>query len=113
MTLDQCLRGESPFLDRAGLEVFNDNVSQVNQTQCQFSPFGVSEIEGDTALVSALEQPPQTTPAHHSATPPSERIAAARKLNFDDVGPEICHETCAEGPGDIGTQLEDPDSAQW
>ena len=76
------------------------------------APSAGLEVEGDGPLVAADLLPPQ----RHAVLAPAVAthvVAAARVLDLDHIGAEVAEDLAAQGAGEDGRDVEDPQALQW
>src|SRR5207245_5585955 len=93
----QDVPAETPFLERAGQVVLDQDVGATAKPSQERLPARVGEIQGDRALAARVHLPPQLPTL---AEPGAQRIAAARVLDLDDVRAVVGQDGREDTPGD-------------
>ena len=103
--------GEAPLVEAPRPEVLDDEVAVGGEPRDHRPGPLVAEIERDRALVPGDGRPPQAVPVEGDAPAP-HRVALARRLDLQDVGPVVAEELPRERAGDEAAQLQHPHAAE-
>ena len=107
----QRLGRQTEALQRAGAEVLHQHVGLPRQRAHQGLGLGVLQVQRHRALVARLHLPP-----HRGAVleqpPLAQRVTAGRRLDLDDVGPEVAERARGERPRDELAEFEHLDAGQ-
>ncbi len=107
------LRAQAETFERSRPEVLDQHVRTVDEAQQDRPVRLVLEIEGDAALVPALELPPQRE-AVPGITPAevAQRVPSSRALDLDYVSAEVGQVPRARRPGHDRRDVEHTEVAQ-
>jgi len=108
----QPLPAEVPFLERAGPEVLEQEVGLCGELEQEGLAFRLAQVERDRLLVARDHRPPERRVARLLPAPDSHRVALARRLDLDDLGPKVAEQLTAERASQQGAQLEHPQVSQ-
>ena len=95
----QRLVAQSPFLQRAGLEVLDQHIGLGGQTARVGAAFVGAQVQHHALLVAALHLPPHAG-ALVQHPPLAQRVAVAGRLDLDDLGAEVGQGLAGKRPGD-------------
>ena len=101
---------EVPLLEDTGTEVLHHDVDIGHQVANDLPPPGRIEINGDGTLVTAFTEPDQGVPAVGVGTEAPEVVPRTGALDLDHVGSEFPEQGGAEGTGNVGAEVENPNS---
>ncbi len=100
-----------PFLQRAGLEVFNQNVGGLEQAEKNLAPLRLGEIEHDAALV-AIDADEIGGGITLEGWPPAARLIALRRLDLDDFGTVVAEHLRAVRPAEHAREIDHLDAGE-
>ncbi len=110
--LPERLGRQPPAFQRARPEVLHQDVGAGEQPAQQLLAVGGAQVAGDRHLVPGHDRPPQRLAVRFLPPPLTHRVALARQLDLDHLGPEIAEQLAAERPGQQLAQLDHPQVAQ-
>ena len=102
----------APFLQCAGLEIFDQHVGFGDQPAGQLLSLGLAEIDRDRLLVPCHDRPPQRLALVLQPAPVADRIASARGFDLDDLGAEVGAAAADEWSCQQLPHLHDPKALQ-
>src|SRR5207245_1852573 len=97
---------QTPTLQGAWPEVFEQDVGRLNQRPQQVLALSFTHVEGDRFLLSRQNRPIQAK-SLIDAAPGAHWVAGAGRLDFDHLGTMVGEEMSTEWPGDQLTGLDD------
>jgi hypothetical protein len=111
LRLEHLLVADAPFLERAGLEVVDQDVGGLEQAQQHLAPLGLGEVERRHALVAVhADEVRRGAVAERRA--PVAHLVALRRLDLDDVGAVVGEHLRAVGPAEHAGQVDDADAKE-
>ena len=109
----QIIRRQAPGLHRSGPEILDQHVGTPGESSCQRLTVRMREIQGDAALVARDGSPPVGGALIVELAPAADRVAASRRLHFDDLGPEVTEQSSGKRTGQYLTELENAQPGEW
>ena len=103
---------EAPFLQRARLEVLDEDIGLRDQPLQDLGALGLPQVEGGRLLVAALLQPGERVAALRDGAELAQGVADLRQLDLDDLGAELRELGRAEGAGKKARHVDDADALQ-
>ncbi len=86
------LEGEPHAVERAGREILDQHVAQLDQPVEDFLALGMLAVDGDRALIAVEHGEVEAVGAFHVAQLPARDVAHARPLDLDAVGAHIAEQ---------------------
>ena len=109
--LPERLRAEAPSLHRPGPEVLDHDVRALDETLDEGPAVLGPQAQGDRLLV-APEHPPEIRRPVAQHAPAADGVAAARRLDLDDLRPEVGKDAARERAGDELSELHHADAIE-
>ena len=103
---------EPEALERAGLEVRDDDVGARAQLARQLEVGGVLEVEHDRALVAIGGVVVRRAPLRVRRRQPAPRVVACGRLDLDHVRPQIAERLPDERPGEHPREVDHEDPVE-
>ena len=94
---------DAPTVHGAGLEVGDDDVGMLDQTQEDVAPTGHAEVDGGAALAPVVSVEPRRAAVLPADRQPAALIAEPRQFDLDHLGSPLEH-----GLGGLGSLDEQP-----
>jgi hypothetical protein len=102
---------EAPFLERPGLEVLDQDVRLLEQSQQHLAAFRPREVEPERSLVS-VDADEVRGVAVLERRPPVAHLVALRRLDLHDLGAVIGEHLRAVRPAEHSRQVDDDEPGQ-
>ena len=109
--LQRLLVPEAPFLERPGLEVLDQDVRLLEQSQQHLAAFRPREVEPERALVS-VDADEVRGVAVLERRPPVAHLVALRRLDLHDLGAVIGEHLRAVRPAEHPRQVDDDEPGE-
>ena len=92
---------------------FSSTTSAVaHSSQRDLLPALGAQVERHGRLVAGQHGPPQRVVVVAQAAPVAHRVAGRRRLDLDDLGPEVAQQGPDVGAGQQLAELQDPDALE-
>ena len=76
------------FLERAGPEIFDQDIGRTDQAFENVLPFSDTQVHGDGFLVARDDGPEHAGLIHFDGAPVARRVGSIRRFDFDHLGAE-------------------------
>ena len=106
------LGSEAPFLHGAGAEILDQHVHAVRQLAGDAAPLVGLQVQRDALLVPPQAAPPERRAVVVEQPPAANRVALARRLDFDHLGAEVSEDAAGKRPRQQLAQFEHAHAVQ-
>ena len=113
LTGGEVFPGQAEFFEQRSLVVGQKDIRRAHETDQRLASFGPSQVQRDTFLVAAGENPAPIEFGLGRAgelrkEPP--QVAAAGALDFDHLGAKVGHDGGGRGAGNVGSAIDNPEA---
>ncbi len=109
--LEHRLVPHAPFLQRASLEILDQNVGGLEQAKDDLAPLRLRKVEHDAALV-AIDADEVGGGVALEGRSPATRLVALRWLDLDDLGTMVAEHLRAVRPAEHAREVDHLDTGK-